>query len=101
MHNAASQADDCSSRLVYTLPITLCAVYYVSFFICRNFVIPSFFFFDISLHRSKSANGKPKWYKFNDTIVDEFEMGDAAVEAECFGGSYKPKSYSSTSSKLK
>ncbi len=25
---------------------------------------------------------KGKWYKFNDTVVEEFEMTDAALEAE-------------------
>jgi ubiquitin carboxyl-terminal hydrolase 9/24 len=38
-------------------------------------------------------SNKGKWFKFNDTIVEEFEMGDAAVEAECFGGTYKAKVY--------
>ncbi|XP_022101626.1 ubiquitin carboxyl-terminal hydrolase 24-like isoform X2 [Acanthaster planci] len=38
-------------------------------------------------------SNKGKWFKFNDTMVDEFEMSDAALEAECFGGSYKPKIY--------
>ncbi len=36
---------------------------------------------------------KGKWFRFNDTVVEEFEMNDAALEAECFGGSYKPKIY--------
>ena len=36
---------------------------------------------------------KGKWYKFNDTVVEEFEMTDAALEAECFGGKYKAKVY--------
>ena len=34
-----------------------------------------------------------KWYKFNDTIVEEFEMTEATLEAECFGGKYKAKVY--------
>ena len=38
---------------------------------------------------------KGRWYRFNDTVVEEFEMSDAALEAECFGGSYKPKIYES------
>ena len=36
---------------------------------------------------------KGKWFKFNDTVVEEFEMTDAALEAECFGGTYKTKVY--------
>ena len=38
-------------------------------------------------------NNKGKWFKFNDTIVEEFEMSDTAIEAECFGGTYKAKVY--------
>ena len=36
---------------------------------------------------------KGKWYKFNDTVVEEFEMNEAALENECFGGKYKAKVY--------
>lgn len=36
---------------------------------------------------------KGKWYRFNDTVVEEFEMTDANLEAECFGGKYKAKVY--------
>ncbi|XP_060555692.1 ubiquitin carboxyl-terminal hydrolase 24-like isoform X1 [Ruditapes philippinarum] len=43
-------------------------------------------------------SNKGKWFKFNDTIVEEFEMGDAAVEAECFGGTYKAKVYEQSNS---
>ena len=32
-----------------------------------------------------------KWYRFNDTVVDEFIMNDNALAAECFGGTYKSK----------
>lgn len=32
-----------------------------------------------------------KWYRFNDTVVDEFIMNDDALAAECFGGMYKSK----------
>ncbi|ELT87807.1 hypothetical protein CAPTEDRAFT_215538 [Capitella teleta] len=39
-----------------------------------------------------------KWYKFNDTVVDEFEMTESALEAECFGGTYKAKVYDNVSS---
>ena len=38
-------------------------------------------------------NNKGKWFKFNDTVVEEFEMSDTTVEAECFGGTYKAKVY--------
>ncbi|XP_041474973.1 ubiquitin carboxyl-terminal hydrolase 24-like isoform X2 [Lytechinus variegatus] len=35
---------------------------------------------------------KGKWFRFNDTQVEEFIMSDAALEAECFGGSFRSKS---------
>ena len=38
-------------------------------------------------------NNKGKWFKFNDTVVEEFDMSDTTVEAECFGGTYKAKVY--------
>ena len=49
----------------------------------------------IDFHRGTVLNNpnKGKWFKFNDTIVEEFEMTDAAIEAECFGGTYKAKVY--------
>ncbi|XP_035828590.1 LOW QUALITY PROTEIN: ubiquitin carboxyl-terminal hydrolase 24 [Aplysia californica] len=40
---------------------------------------------------------KGKWFKFNDTVVEEFDMNDMTVEQECFGGSYKAKVYDSSS----
>ena len=36
---------------------------------------------------------KEKWYKFNDTIVEEFDMNEDTLEAECFGGTYKATVY--------
>ncbi|KAL5016318.1 hypothetical protein ScPMuIL_005907 [Solemya velum] len=41
---------------------------------------------------------KGKWFKFNDTIVEEFEMNDGNLEAECFGGFYKAKVYDQSNS---
>lgn len=41
---------------------------------------------------------KGKWFKFNDTVVEEFDMTDVTVEQECFGGMYKAKVFDSTSS---
>ena len=39
---------------------------------------------------------KGKWFKFNDTTVEEVEMTESMLEQECFGGTYKAKvSYSS------
>ena len=34
---------------------------------------------------------KNKWFKFNDTTVEEFEMTQENLEAECFGGKFKVK----------
>lgn len=39
---------------------------------------------------------RSRWMKFNDTTVEEFEMNDCSLEAECFGGSYKAKGYDSS-----
>ncbi|GFO40772.1 ubiquitin carboxyl-terminal hydrolase 24, partial [Plakobranchus ocellatus] len=41
---------------------------------------------------------KGKWFKFNDTVVEEFDMNDQTVEQECFGGSYRAKVYDSSNS---
>lgn len=30
-----------------------------------------------------------KWFKFNDTTVEEFNMTEEAMATECFGGRYK------------
>lgn len=37
-----------------------------------------------------------KWFKFNDTTVEEFEMTDEALSTECFGGKYKVKNTNGT-----
>ncbi|KAH9492249.1 Ubiquitin carboxyl-terminal hydrolase 24 [Bulinus truncatus] len=39
---------------------------------------------------------KGKWFKFNDTLVEEFDLNDVTVEQECFGGTYKAKVYDSS-----
>ena len=38
------------------------------------------------------SSSEGRWLRFSDILVDEFTMGDTALEAECFGGSYKAKS---------
>ncbi|KAJ7423927.1 hypothetical protein WISP_31194 [Willisornis vidua] len=56
----------------------------------------SFFYQEVTLflfcldHR---GCGKGKWYKFNDTVVEEFDLTDETLEYECFGGEYRPKVY--------
>ncbi|EDO29166.1 predicted protein, partial [Nematostella vectensis] len=42
---------------------------------------------------AEGAETYGKWFKFNDTIVEEFEMTEESVEAECFGGTYKATVY--------
>lgn len=44
--------------------------------------------------RCKSGD-RSRWLKFNDTTVEEFDMNDATLEAECFGGTYKAKVHDS------
>ena len=38
---------------------------------------------------------KNKWFKFNDTTVEEFEMNEENLTKECFGGTYKVKKQTS------
>ena len=38
-----------------------------------------------------------KWFKFNDTTVEEFEMTEETLKTECFGGEYKVKKSTSSS----
>lgn len=40
-----------------------------------------------------SGSARGRWYKFNDTVVEEFDMNDETLEYECFGGEYRPKVY--------
>ncbi|KAJ6662583.1 hypothetical protein lerEdw1_011720 [Lerista edwardsae] len=46
-----------------------------------------------SFIKDRRGSGKGKWYKFNDTVVEEFELNDETLEYECFGGEYRPKVY--------
>lgn len=48
-------------------------------------------------HHGNSTNSAKygRWYKFNDTTVEEFEMTEENLAAECFGGTYKAKKVSS------
>ncbi|GFW12475.1 ubiquitin carboxyl-terminal hydrolase 24 [Trichonephila clavipes] len=45
----------------------------------------------IKERRLDSGAKLSKWFKFNDISVEEFEMNDLTIEAECFGGTYKAK----------
>ncbi|KAL7985042.1 hypothetical protein Chor_003612 [Crotalus horridus] len=46
-----------------------------------------------SFIKDRRGSAKGKWYKFNDTVVEEFELNDETLEYECFGGEYRPKVY--------
>ncbi len=51
-----------------------------------------------SFIKERTRSGGSKWYKFNDTTVEEFEMNDETLAQECFGGNYKVKKTSLASS---
>lgn len=42
---------------------------------------------------TNSGGARGRWYKFNDNVVEEFDMNDETLEYECFGGEYRPKVY--------
>ncbi|KAF3835080.1 hypothetical protein F7725_027638 [Dissostichus mawsoni] len=42
---------------------------------------------------SGGGSARGRWYKFNDNVVEEFDMNDETLEYECFGGEYRPKVY--------
>ena len=42
---------------------------------------------------SSRGGARGRWYKFNDNVVEEFDMNDETLEYECFGGEYRPKVY--------
>ncbi|XP_033884099.3 ubiquitin carboxyl-terminal hydrolase 24-like isoform X2 [Acipenser ruthenus] len=46
-----------------------------------------------SFIKDRRGNARGKWYKFNDDVVEEFDMNDETLEYECFGGEYRPKVY--------
>ena len=48
----------------------------------------AFIFKDRKGHSVVNMN-KNKWFKFNDTTVEEINMTDETLETECFGGKFK------------
>ena len=46
-------------------------------------------------NHSSNAEQHGRWFKFNDTTVEEFDMSEENIAAECFGGTYKAKKVSS------
>ncbi|XP_029106559.1 ubiquitin carboxyl-terminal hydrolase 24 isoform X1 [Scleropages formosus] len=46
-----------------------------------------------SFIKDRRRTSRGRWYKFNDTVVEEFDMNDETLEYECFGGEYRPKVY--------
>ena len=80
---------------VWPLGFTVLANYDVNNEVCPE--IPTLYacvhtltHYYLLLHRP--ADEYSKWYRFNDTVVDEFVMHDEALAAECFGGTYKSRS---------
>lgn len=55
----------------------------------RSFILYSL----LSLSLAGSGSARGRWYKFNDNVVEEFDMNDETLEYECFGGEYRPKVY--------
>ncbi|KAG8518952.1 Ubiquitin carboxyl-terminal hydrolase 24, partial [Galemys pyrenaicus] len=49
-----------------------------------------------SFIKDRRGCGKGKWYKFNDTVIEEYDLNDETLEYECFGGEYRPKVYDQT-----
>ncbi|XP_041648260.1 ubiquitin carboxyl-terminal hydrolase 24 isoform X3 [Cheilinus undulatus] len=46
-----------------------------------------------SFIKDRRGSARGRWYKFNDNVVEEFDMNDESLEYECFGGEYRPKVY--------
>ncbi|TSK58130.1 Ubiquitin carboxyl-terminal hydrolase 24 [Bagarius yarrelli] len=46
-----------------------------------------------SFIKDRRGGSRSRWYKFNDNVVEEFDMNDETLEYECFGGEYRPKVY--------
>ncbi|KAM6962810.1 ubiquitin carboxyl-terminal hydrolase 24 isoform 2-T2 [Aplochiton taeniatus] len=46
-----------------------------------------------SFIKDRRGGARGRWYKFNDNVVEEFDMNDETLEYECFGGEYRPKVY--------
>lgn len=59
----------------------------------RNLNVLNFCASNVCLFFTHRNGTKEKWYKFNDTIVEEFDMNEDTLEAECFGGTYKATVY--------
>lgn len=55
-----------------------------------TFFLPLFCYNFLFVYRGGSRS---RWYKFNDNVVEEFDMNDETLEYECFGGEYRPKVY--------
>ncbi|XP_015922706.1 ubiquitin carboxyl-terminal hydrolase 24 [Parasteatoda tepidariorum] len=52
----------------------------------------------IKERRLDAGDKLSKWFKFNDITVEDVDMNDMTIEAECFGGTYKAKVRDSNSS---
>ena len=66
--------------------------FFVLFFCCCCSFCFVFKFFP-KRNGANDSESKEKWYKFNDIFVEEFDMNEDTLEAECFGGTYKATVY--------
>ena len=67
--------------------------FFVLFFCCCCSFCFVFKFFFPKRNGANDSESKEKWYKFNDIFVEEFDMNEDTLEAECFGGTYKATVY--------
>ena len=76
--------------IIYELLIQACAEFFSSESVSNQTFPPS-----VSVCPSSPLSGsaRGRWYKFNDNVVEEFDMNDETLEYECFGGEYRPKVY--------
>ncbi|MEQ2206569.1 hypothetical protein XENOCAPTIV_000089, partial [Xenoophorus captivus] len=51
-----------------------------------QYYVPENFWKVTDFSSKLSGNARGRWYKFNDNVVEEFDMNDETLEYECFGG---------------
>ena len=68
-------------------------LFFCSVFLLLLFILLCFQIFFPKRNGANDSESKEKWYKFNDIFVEEFDMNEDTLEAECFGGTYKATVY--------
>lgn len=68
-------------------------LFFCSVFLLLLFILLCFHIFFPKRNGANDSESKEKWYKFNDIFVEEFDMNEDTLEAECFGGTYKATVY--------